>query len=409
LINGLAYHYELDWRGMPIRLWSQEGSLVWQGNADAWGKCAPEGDMHQPIRLPGQFEDELTGLYNNRFRDYCPDTGRYLTPDPIGLNGGLNSYRYTKNPIDYIDPLGLKNEPAVTAANAHEGDESVVPDGVPAVSEVSKFDYAVGAGELIVKGAWNGLVEVAAGLGGLGTVLITRDGDAGKAVVEGVREQHSWDPTTDGAQAIGEAVAPVFETYEAGKESLGEVGMEQDSPALATALYTAPDAVMAIAGGFLGRGVMKSAKKPSGISPQVAQAQRRQAQMLDDNVGYNVSPTAWDKYPTIGRNGTFVSDRNSISDVIGDISGKNRTTISRAEASRLERDFGLEPSSLDGGFKVRRVDGIADQSPRSPLEGNQYFRGPGQHLPGGAPEMVVDSIPTADTGSVRTILEVNVQ
>jgi|TARA_R110001583_G_scaffold138403_1_gene290021 hypothetical protein len=43
------------------------------------------------------------------------------------------------------------------------------------------------------------------------------------------------------------------------------------------------------------------------------------------------------------------------------------------------------------------------------MEGNQFFRGPGNHLPGGAPEMVIDSIPTVDTGNVKTLLEVLVK
>ncbi|WP_143750714.1 RHS repeat-associated core domain-containing protein [Marinobacter sp. ANT_B65] len=113
LIDGQPYYYELDHRMMPVRLWDQNGQKVWQGNADAWGNCQPEtlnNAIHQPLRLPGQFEDELTGIVQNRFRDYDPATGRYLTPDPLGLHGGLNSYRYTQNPVDYIDPLGLCDE-----------------------------------------------------------------------------------------------------------------------------------------------------------------------------------------------------------------------------------------------------------------------------------------------------------
>ena len=40
-------------------------------------------------------------------RDYNPYTGRYLQPDPIGLNGGLNLYRYAYNsPLMYMDPEG---------------------------------------------------------------------------------------------------------------------------------------------------------------------------------------------------------------------------------------------------------------------------------------------------------------
>ena len=83
---------------------------MWQANADAWGYCQPEmpkGYVHQPIRLPGQFEDELTGVVQNRFRDYASDRGRYLVADQLGLDGGFNSFRYTSNPLDFVDPLGL--------------------------------------------------------------------------------------------------------------------------------------------------------------------------------------------------------------------------------------------------------------------------------------------------------------
>lgn len=110
LIDGEPHYYELDWRMMPIRLWDKNGERVWQANADAWGCCQPEmpkGYVHQPIRLPGQFEDEFTGIVQNRFREYDSSSGRYLSPDPLGLGGGQNTFRYTPNPLDFIDPMGL--------------------------------------------------------------------------------------------------------------------------------------------------------------------------------------------------------------------------------------------------------------------------------------------------------------
>ncbi|MBI0432149.1 RHS repeat-associated core domain-containing protein, partial [Pectobacterium parmentieri] len=48
-----------------------------------------------------------TGLYYNRHRYYDAESGQYLSPDPIGLLGGIRPQAYIHNPLTWIDPLGL--------------------------------------------------------------------------------------------------------------------------------------------------------------------------------------------------------------------------------------------------------------------------------------------------------------
>jgi RHS repeat-associated protein len=57
--------------------------------------------------MQGQYHDEETGLYYNRYRYYDPGPGQFASQDPIGLLGGVNHYQYAPNSASWIDPLGL--------------------------------------------------------------------------------------------------------------------------------------------------------------------------------------------------------------------------------------------------------------------------------------------------------------
>ncbi|MFA8139908.1 DUF6531 domain-containing protein [Escherichia coli] len=85
--------YHCDHRGLPLALISTEGATEWREEYDEWGNQLNEENPHhlfQPYRLPGQQYDDESGLCYNRYRYYEPLQGRYITQDPIGLNGGWN-------------------------------------------------------------------------------------------------------------------------------------------------------------------------------------------------------------------------------------------------------------------------------------------------------------------------------
>jgi RHS repeat-associated protein len=103
-------HYAVtDTVGRIQELLTEDGTIVWRGKQQLWGReeSANDANISCRLRFPGQYEDEESGLYYNRFWYYDCETGQYISPDPIGLLGGVNPYGYVHNSLGWIDPLGL--------------------------------------------------------------------------------------------------------------------------------------------------------------------------------------------------------------------------------------------------------------------------------------------------------------
>lgn len=110
--SGKRYYVTTNHLGAVELVHDDEGTTVWRAQLDPYGVANVEvgGEFYQPLRFPGHFHDAETGLHYNRFRYYDPRLGRYLESDPIGLEGGLNLYAYTSNPLREVDLRGLKGK-----------------------------------------------------------------------------------------------------------------------------------------------------------------------------------------------------------------------------------------------------------------------------------------------------------
>jgi len=83
------------------------GSTVWTWDSGAFGKEAPTGSTSVNLRFPGQYYDSESTLHYNWNRYYNPVIGRYISSDPIGLLGGLNTFNYVEvSPVTSSDPRG---------------------------------------------------------------------------------------------------------------------------------------------------------------------------------------------------------------------------------------------------------------------------------------------------------------
>ncbi|MEU8930585.1 RHS repeat-associated core domain-containing protein [Streptomyces sp. NPDC048409] len=108
-VDSRFYAIVTDSIGSPTELLDEQGTVVWHRTSTLWGATTWNADAsaYTPLRFPGQYHDAETGHHYNLHRHYDPETGRYLSPDPLGLAAAANPNTYVHNPLTWCDPYGL--------------------------------------------------------------------------------------------------------------------------------------------------------------------------------------------------------------------------------------------------------------------------------------------------------------
>lgn len=106
-----TYSIITDHLGTPVEAYDDTGKKVWESILDIYGSVSVIAGSKNfiPFRFQGQYEDEETGLYYNRYRYYDPQEGLYISKDPLSVLGGFNVYSYAHDPNAWIDAFGLAN------------------------------------------------------------------------------------------------------------------------------------------------------------------------------------------------------------------------------------------------------------------------------------------------------------
>ena len=108
--NGERYTIISDYMGRPVEAYNSYGNVVWQADYDIYGDLRNIKGIRDfiPFRQLGQYEDDETRLYYNRFRYYDPRIGNYISQDPIRLAGNNPTlYGYVGDGNSNVDIWGL--------------------------------------------------------------------------------------------------------------------------------------------------------------------------------------------------------------------------------------------------------------------------------------------------------------
>lgn len=107
--TGAITYLHGDETGSTILMTDSTGTPTQRNVYTPWGDLKSGSLSTIQVGYTGQFYEPEVDLYFYKARHYSPKLGRFLQPDPIGYEDGLNMYEYAgSDPVNSCDPLGLQ-------------------------------------------------------------------------------------------------------------------------------------------------------------------------------------------------------------------------------------------------------------------------------------------------------------
>ena len=346
-----------------------------------------------------EFQSEL-GLYYYRARFYDPGSGRFVSQDPIGFNGGdQNLYGYVGNRVTTsTDPSG--NIAISSSATATE----LVRIGVALASGFSGFALGYTCGYLNAVTV-QGLSGEDATFQAQRIGLLVGSIDFASGIIF---QSRSFGAAVQRSSLGARAAVGLFA---AGVTALGFVNAVSNEDPIAGTIDGICFAVSGVAGIGIGRATRPLFLRGVRLLSKRGSVADRTLGLLLGGRGINVTSLKAinnPKFLTIGGGGrTFVTDVEAIENIIGPLQG-SVINISRTQAGALESAFGLNPGSLQNNSVITVVDNLLGRAARIPGGGNDFFLGVGRGLPGGGPELTITGVPSNGVGPGLTQIGLNI-
>jgi len=110
--NGTVRYYHADELGSTLALTDETGNVTDEFAYMPYGECtARTGSTRTPFQWLGGYGvyyDDVSDVYLTLHRCYDHQLKRFISPDPLGIDGGVNVYMWANlNPLAFIDPYGL--------------------------------------------------------------------------------------------------------------------------------------------------------------------------------------------------------------------------------------------------------------------------------------------------------------